>query len=78
MRSNSLPARGVLQAMSESKKANSREMSQDAKKPMAPKTGKTDAVDAGKAKNPMGEQAKSHGHEEHEGEGRGGDEPEAS
>lgn len=36
---------------------------------MAPKTDKTKAVDAGKsAGNPMGEKAKAHGHEEHEGE----------
>ena len=54
--------------MSESKKASSREMSKDAKEPMAPKTEKTKAVEKGKSKNPMGQQAKTHGHEEHEGE----------
>ena len=43
-------------------------MSKDAKEPMAPKTAKTKAVDAGKAKNSMGQKAKAHGHEEHEGE----------
>lgn len=54
--------------MSESKKANSRAAAEKAGNPMPPKTAKTKAVDAGKAKNPMGEKAKSHGHEEHEGE----------
>lgn len=54
--------------MSESKKANSRLASEDTKEPMASKTEKTEAVDAGKSKNPMGQKAKAHGHEEHEGE----------
>ena len=54
--------------MSESKKANSRAAAEKAGDPMSPKTAKTKAVDAGKSKNPMGEKAKAHGHEEHEGE----------
>ncbi len=54
--------------MSESKKANSRAAAEKAGDPMPPKTAKTKAVDAGKSKNPMGEKAKAHGHEEHEGE----------
>ena len=48
---------------------SSREASKDAKEPMAPKTEETKAVEKGKnAGNPMGEKAKGHGHEEHEGE----------
>ncbi len=35
---------------------------------MEPKTEETKAVEAGKSKNPMGQKAKAHGHEEHEGE----------
>lgn len=47
----------------------SRERAQEAGRPMEPKTDKTKAVDAGKsAGNPMGQQAKAEGHEEHEGE----------
>ena len=48
---------------------SSRNRAKKAGNPMEPKTDKTKAVEAGKsAGNPMGEQAKAHGHEEHEGE----------
>ena len=48
---------------------SSREASKVAKEPMAPKSEETKAVEKGKnAGNPMGERAKAHGHEEHEGE----------
>ena len=50
-------------------KDSSRNRSKDAKEPMAPKTDETKAVEHGKnAGNPMGQKAKAHGHEEHEGE----------
>lgn len=49
---------------------SSRERAEKAGHPMEPKTEKTKAVEEGKASNPMGQQAKSHGHEEHEGESR--------
>lgn len=54
--------------MSESAKASSRKAAEKAGDPMTPKTEETKAVDAGKSKNPMGQKAKAHGHEEHEGE----------
>jgi hypothetical protein len=44
-------------------KDSSRNRAEKAGKPMAPKTDKTKAVDAGKATNPTGETAKSHGAE---------------
>ena len=47
---------------------SSRERAEESGHPMAPKTEETEAVEAGKSKNPMGEKAKAHGHEEHEGE----------
>ncbi|CAN5482775.1 hypothetical protein BH11ARM2_BH11ARM2_07600 [soil metagenome] len=47
---------------------SSRNRAEEAGKPMEPKTENTKAVEAGKAENPMGQKAKAHGHEEHEGE----------
>ena len=47
---------------------SSRESAQESGHPMEPKTDKTEAVEAGTTKTPMGQKAKAHGHEEHEGE----------
>lgn len=47
---------------------SSRNRAAQSGKPMEPKNEETKAVEKGKSKNPMGQQAKAEGHEEHEGD----------